>query len=599
MKRDYMTTRFIVAAATILMTTAVAGFAADPEAAKPEAKPAASTEVKPPAPPEAKTGKGETVGADESFVIGLKIPFTSPLFSDVVIATVNDEKISIRDLNGALATLHNSLTEEKSSPAKKSFAEPLQRLINVKLIIQEARNIGLDQEPELKAEVDGFANKVLRDLLMKKLVKDVKADPKDVEKLYQELIKEWKISAVVFKKEDEAKKLLAGIKSGKSFDELIAKPIKDGLAEKGKEEGFLHRNSIDPKMLETLATLRPGSVSPVIQLVNGFLVFKLVEQRSTENPELRQMAAQTMLKAARLKALNDNKSIFLKKYAKQNTQLIKKIDFEAKTPGFQKMAADKRVLVTFKGETNITVADLAAAIEEKFFHGVALAIKDKKINKEKLKLLDDMMTKKVFRRAALDAELDKTEEYTTQVADAANSQVFNAFVKKAIIPDILLKDQDLKKYYTEHIAEFTFPEMLQIDGIAFKTKADAQAALDKLRQGMDFKWLTNNASGLVDKEAPDLLKFDEELLLLKALPEGVQKVVDGAHAGDYKMYASPEGYFYDLYVLKVVPPRAQTFEEVRNDIFTKLFPQKLNDALEEWAKKLRTASNVKIYLDMH
>jgi PPIC-type PPIASE domain len=599
MKRNSVMTRIIVATmTTILMTTAGVGFAAQ-EATKPDLKPAASSDVKPAASTDVKTGKNEPVGADEGFLISLKVPFTSPLFSDVPVATVNAEKITIRDLNNALETLHSAMTAEKTSPSKKSFSEPLQRLINVKLVIQEGRNIGLDQDPELKAEADGFANKLLREMLLKAQVKDVKADEKKVDKLYKELIKEWKIQALVFKKEEDAKKFEAGIKSGKSFDELMVKPVEDGLAEKGKDEGFLNRNSIDPTMLTTLAATKIGSVSPVVQLVNGFLVFKVVDERSVESPELKEKAAQGVLREARLKALNNYKDALMKKYTKQNKKLIKMIDFEAKKPGFEKMLTDKRVLVTLRGDKNITVADLAEAIQQKFYHGVPLAIKDKKVNKEKLTLLDDMMTKAIFRRAALDAGLDKTDEYRTKAADYENSQIFNAFIKKAIIPDIKLKDEDLKAYYTEHIKEFTFPEMLQVDGIAFKTNAEAQVALDKLRQGMDFKWLKNNAGGLVDKDAPGLLKFEGELLLVKTLPEGVQKVLAGAHPEDYKLYASPEGYFYDLYVQKVVPPRAQAFEEVKDDIFTKVFPQKLNDALEEWAKKLRTASKIKIYLDVH
>ena len=108
-----------------------------------------------------------------------------------------------------------------------------------------------------------------------------------------------------------------------------------------------------------------------------------------------------MLREARLKALNDYRTALLKKYTKPNAKLIKSIDFEAKKPGFDKMLTDKRALVTIKGGTKITVADLANAIEKKFYHGVPLAIKDKKVNKEKLTLLDDMVVKVVFRRAAL------------------------------------------------------------------------------------------------------------------------------------------------------------------------------------------------------
>jgi hypothetical protein len=138
--------------------------------------------------------------------------------------------------------------------------------------------------------------------------------------------------------------------------------------------------------------------------------------------------------------------------------------------------------------------------------------------------------------------------------------------------------------------------MLQIEEIVFKSRDNAQTEIDKLRKGMDFKWLKNNADGQVDKNSRGLLHFEGQLMTVKSFPESLQKVLNGAKTGDYKLYESPEGYNYVLFVEKDVPSRTQPFEEVKDDVAQKVTWQNFSKTLDEWFKKLREVYPVKIYL---
>jgi parvulin-like peptidyl-prolyl isomerase len=46
----------------------------------------------------------------------------------------------------------------------------------------------------------------------------------------------------------------------------------------------------------------------------------------------------------------------------------------------------------------------------------------------------------------------------------------------------------------------------------------------------------------------------------------------------------------------VIPAKPQPFEEAKKNIAKAVFDDKLKKAVEEWAEKLRAASDVKIYL---
>lgn len=549
----------------------------------------------------AATGKKdavETKSSEETVSIHLKAPFFSPLFSDTPLASVGEEKITVQDLRNALMSVHEKMTKENQAPAKQSFLETLQRLINVKLIVMEARNIELDKLPEIKDEVAKNAEMQLRQVLFMDSVKDLKPDEKALDKIYKEMIKEWKLKSIMFHKEKDAKQFMEDLKAGKSFEELREKAIKEGKGEKAgqNEEMFVNKANLGPIVGEAVSSLKAGTISPIIPVTNAFVILKIEDARSVENPELKEKARAQVLSEMRMAGLQKFKSELYKKYIKENTKLIKATDFEAAKPGMAKLLKDKQVLVSIKGEKPVTVADLAEAVRDKFYHGVELAIKEKKVNKEKLLILDEIVSQRVFRRAALDKGLDKTDEYKDKVNEYEDSLLFGTFVEKLVKPDVKYTGQEVKAYYNEHADQYLFPQMLLVEDIVFKGREDAQTAIDKLRKGMDYKWLKNNADGQVASDAPGLLNFGGQLLTVKSFPEDVQKVLSGAKAGDYRLYESPEKYYYVLFVEKEVPARKQTFDEVKDDVAQKVTWQSFNKVIEDWFKKLREGYPVKIYL---
>jgi hypothetical protein len=92
------------------------------------------------------------------------------------------------------------------------------------------------------------------------------------------------------------------------------------------------------------------------------------------------------------------------------------------------------------------------------------------------------------------------------------------------------------------------------------------------------------------------LTFDGKLVTTKDLPEGVQKAIHGARAGDFRLYESSDGYFYALAIHDIVPSKPQAYEEAREAVAKRLFDEKVKKAVEDYADKLRAISEVKIYL---
>jgi len=511
------------------------------------------------------------------------------------VATVNNEPITLDEFNQELAIIHQGIGGDRKAE-KEKISGLLKRLINTRLIIQEARRMGLDELKELKERGDVFARQTLRDELIERQVKNIKPDEKEVEMFYRESIKEWKIKSILFDKEEDAKAMEDALKGGKGFDEMLKKSLSDKKG-KGSEEGnYLKEKELLPEIAEAVSKVKIGSTSSVVKIKTGFVIFKLEDVRFPEDPKVKERVRMELLRQKQKEAFAKYEKALKAKSVKVNDPLLKSIDFESKEQGFEKLLKDKRAVAEIKGEKPITVGELAEYMKQQLYHGVERAIESKRLNKRKDQILEEMLEKRVLRKEALRLGIDKTEGYKNKVKEYENSLIFGAFVQKAVVPDVKLNEEELKAYYDQHMKEYTYPEMMKIKSLAFLKREDAEKALVQLRQGTDFQWLGANAEGQVDQNTKGVLNFEGNLLTTKDLPEYVQKAVSGTQSGDFRLLANPENYFYVLSIQEVIPPKPQPYPEAREKIANKIYNEKLTKAVEEYADKLRAVSDVKIYL---
>jgi parvulin-like peptidyl-prolyl isomerase len=192
--------------------------------------------------------------------------------------------------------------------------------------------------------------------------------------------------------------------------------------------------------------------------------------------------------------------------------------------------------------------------------------------------------------------IDKTPEFLGARADYENSVLFGAFVERVLRPEIQIAPGDLRQFYDQHIGQYTTPEMVKLRSLAFGNVSAAQAALDKLRKGADFRWMKANADGQVPSENEEVTRFSEGLVTVPGLPEAIRQALDGAEEGSFVLYRQGETYFHVLSVEKRVPSRVQSFEEVQKAALQQAYKEKLDNALRAWMERLRNAYGAKVYV---
>ena len=512
-----------------------------------------------------------------------------------VVAQVNRDSISLDELVMQLDPSAD-LARLRRGIARPQDLEILDRMVNMKLIVQEAATMGLDETPEIRREADVQSRVILRDVLTERIVKDVKADPAAVEKLFRELAREWKTASLLFKDEAPARRAHMEIANGAAFADVAARAIAAKTATADGDDMYHRKADYLPQIGDAIAGTKVGQLSPLIRIPAGFVVMKVVDIRYPEDPAARAEAQKKALGQRRGAAMAAHEQALRRNNAVVNTAVLKSIDYEAAKPGIDALLKDKRIVAEIKGAAPVSVADLTDYLRLQAYHGTDQAAQRKRMNDRKEDALEATLARRLLNAEALRLGIDKTDAYRDRVNGFTESLVFGAFLQKVIVPDNKMREDEVKRYYDGHLREFSSPEMMRIRSLAFAGRRAAEDAMRKLREGADLNWLAANAAGQVGPGAPGLLTFDGRPVTTDSMPVGMRKAVAGAKARESRLYASPEGHVYVLVVQQVLPPSAKPYAEVREAIAKTLYDEKIRKAVEEYAGKLRAQSKVDTYL---
>jgi parvulin-like peptidyl-prolyl isomerase len=508
-----------------------------------------------------------------------------------VVATVGRDAISLDEFVAEIESPSSRARLRQGRGTAEEVAV-LDRLVNIKLVVQEASTMGLAELPEIQKQVEVSSRAVLREVLFEQLTKDVKPDPVEVEKLFRESVRQWKTSSLLFREQAAAQRARMEISNGATFAAVSAKAVAAKSAEAENADEYHARKDYLPQIAEALATLKVGQLSPVIRLPSGFVVVKVIAVRYPEDAEARAEARTTALKNRQQAVLKAHGEALRKHNAVVKTTVLKGIDYAAPQPGIDALLKDKRVVAEIKGAPPLTVGDLTDYLRLQFFHGGDKVRQGKEMNAKKDAALDATLERRLLNAEALRLGIDKTNAYRDRVNAYRESLIFDSFVQKVIVPDNKMNEEEVKRHYSEHARDYSSPEMLRIRSLAFTGRPAAEKAMRKLREGADYGWMLANAEGQVDKGAAGLLTFDGRPVTTSSMPEGLQKALTGAKSGELRLYGSPEGHFYVLAIQQAIVPNAKPYDEVREEIAKKLYGEKLKRAVEDYAGKLRAHSKV-------
>ena len=557
---------------------------------------------------EIRTFTKSAISADKTLLI--EVPIFSQHFMFTPVAVVNEEPIPMGEFAKELGARHAE--SEKPTVGGHQPDNPaslLERLIIVRLVEQEARNMGLNQQGMVKRQINDFSEKTLLYELLGRQIENMPLDRKEVDKVYRDISLSARLEDYRIPQQSDADALREALAEGKDFDVLIAEAVEAGKAIPGEEDDFILFKNLLSKIASTAHGMEEGDVSPVFRVSNGFAIFRLLEKKFVEDPAALEMAEKIVWDEQVAAKTKQYFQSIINQHATFDEQARKDLNFSRikenspdinMTEALADFQEDQRILVTVKaGEKTRTlkVSEAIDKLEKMYFHGTDVVLNAQEADERLSNIINDWIFRIAGKFEAQKLGLDRSLEYVQKVQDFERRTLFDHFMQKVVIPDVKLTEEDIRQDYDSHPEEFSTPAMLKLETLAFEEQENAQDALKKLQKGSDFKWVSANVEGLVPADDPLRLDFESGILSLTSLPKIFQENAEDLETGDAMLYSDPDSYHYVVYFEKIYPPEPKPYEQVRSQILDDLYQERVKETLMNYVDQLKKHYPTKAYLE--
>lgn len=228
--------------------------------------------------------------------------------ADPVVATVNGAQIHKSDVEAAYATLPE---QYRQMPFEAIYEPLLDRVIDSRLLLAEADERNLAEEPEVQAEIEQARENVLRDSLVEQAIEQGTSEER-LQAAYEAMkgqpgfaFEETRASHILLASEAEAQEVLKQLEGGADFATLAKEKSTDPSAKANAGDlGYFKRDQMVPEFAEVAFTIEPGTVGEKpVKSQFGWHVIKVEDRRQTvpsfedKQPELREQLAREIVTA--------------------------------------------------------------------------------------------------------------------------------------------------------------------------------------------------------------------------------------------------------------------------------------------------------------
>ena len=195
---------------------------------------------------------------------------------------------------------------------------------------------------------------------------------------------------------------------------------------------------------------------------------------------------------------------------------------------------------------------------------------------------------------AMDAQGVNYDQWVKQLEE---NYLRQAVIYTEVDRTIVLDDAEIVKYYKQHQSEFVIPPEYRIKAIYLSSTNNTVSDLetkraeisDKLKKGQSFEDLVQEYSEGPKENGGDL-GFFKKGELDQAIEQGVEKL----KIEEISDWIQAKNGWYLIKLEEKKESHQQTFDEARQDIENKLFSEIRAKKIDEYVKKLREESFIKI-----
>jgi peptidyl-prolyl cis-trans isomerase C len=229
--------------------------------------------------------------------------------SSPAVATVNGAPITRAEFD---LYVKNLLRSAKQQPDTKLTADQqnqvLDDLINLQVMAAQAEKDGLQDDPDVRAELGLLHMRVLADAESQKFIKSTTPSDVELKAEYEQAVSkmdrtEYHARHILVASKDQAEQVIKKLKSGAKFEDLAKTQSTDsGSKNNGGDLGWFTTSRMVPPFADAVKALKKGEItSEPVQTQYGWHVIKLEDTRDAQppafdNPQVKQQVTDAVLR---------------------------------------------------------------------------------------------------------------------------------------------------------------------------------------------------------------------------------------------------------------------------------------------------------------
>lgn len=492
------------------------------------------------------------------------------------VAWVDGVPVTEGDLKEALKITHR--TEAVRPGEHLDLMDYVNKLIDERLIVQEAYRMGLDKDPWVQNKMHEYKLRESVVRLYKEEIQDrVRLSDDEMRQFYNGQMEEVYVRQITLQTEDQAQNIRNQIESGSDMAALARECSIDMFKDKGGDRGFLRRSQ-----------LKGGQITPVIKAPSGYQIIKIEEKKAAPEKDIEDIR-RIVEKPLRKKKEEERSREVLKGYRDRSDisideGLLTELPLSLADAKGEKWAKDGRPIVKI-GEEILTVGQFCQQLKD---------IPESKLVTDnppalKRKFVDNWIDRKLVDMAALNRHYERDKDFSLMLKYYEEYLLKKLFAQEVIYSQIKVSDELLKDYYDKHRDKYLKPVQYRIRQITVTDEAQARTILEQLRGGADFAWLAKNKSeDSLAQKGGDRGWISEDKLSF------FSKAVYALKVGENSDVLSEGDAYYIVKLEAKSDVDYEDFEQIKDVVRKDYIKENYEHLWTDYARELRQDAEVKI-----
>jgi parvulin-like peptidyl-prolyl isomerase len=498
---------------------------------------------------------------------------------DQPLAVVDGEFITSGDLEYSLQIAHRR--EDLSSAKTLNMSNYLQKLINDKLIVQEARRMGIGNYEGVRNKVSAFITREsVKRLYNEEIVSRASVSEQETMNYYKDNYKDVTLDVIETKSSKDLETIFRKLMAGESFERYSAEHPSSLPGKKGPLHKIQWR-SLNADIKDALSKLRPGEFTDVINNKHHvYLIIKLIsiQKAAAEGFQKAKAGIKMTIKQLKIQERSDKYLAELRSKAdiKINREILSSINLSGNQNENARWLEDERPLVEVSGNT-LTVSNFAARLTPN-------------TQKHKETALNNWIDKKIVDLEALSRSYDKKTDLGSTTIRYEDEVIKKVFRQEVIFPRVQMKEEDVEEYYFSHREDYARPVRYKIQQIAVNTREDAQKVLNSLMDGASFSWLAGRWS--TDSSASSDSTID--WIRTNELPDQAKNSIEEMEPGSFSSILEVDSEYRIFKLLDKTEKSYEDFNRVKPLARKAVFRERFREVYQEYVNKLKQTADIKI-----